>query len=259
LGSNANWYIRGYILFISRGVYAVSRQQHDAYVVEEFDRAAARYDDSRLVQSYQRRVQALVVDRLNIKRGMKVLDLGCGTGWATLEIASRLEGTGKVVGLDLSEAMIEQARQKQPAFRYDNVEFVQESASSLSYDSCFDCVVSTNAFHHFADKEQVFANVWQSLKRGGTFVIQDFSRDFFLMRFVDLMGKFGEKAHVGTTTSGELAELFSIPGFIDVQVEAIKLNWFWGIMIGRGMKPGYRPGCSLEHEFNLVYLILNRR
>jgi ubiquinone/menaquinone biosynthesis C-methylase UbiE len=135
---------------------------------------------------------------------MNVLDLGCGTGWATMEIASRLEGTGKVVGLDLSEAMIEQARQKQPTLKYDNVEFVQESASSLKYDGCFDYVVSTNAFHHFADKEQVFANVWKSLKRGGTFVIQDFCRDFFLMRFVDLMGKIGEKAHVGTTTSDEL-------------------------------------------------------
>ena len=58
------------------------------------------------------------------------------------------------------------------------------------------------------------------------------------MRFVDLMGKIGEKAHVGTTTSGELGELFSITRFVDVHVETIKLNWFWGIMIGRGMKPG---------------------
>jgi ubiquinone/menaquinone biosynthesis C-methylase UbiE len=216
----------------------VSRKQQDAYVAEEFDRAAARYDDSRLVRSYQHRVQALVVDSLNIRRGMHVLDLGCGTGWATLEIALRLEGTGKVVGLDLSEAMIEQARQKQAAFSYDNVEFVQQSASSLNYDACFDYVVSTNAFHHFASREQVFAQVWRSLKRGGTLVIQDFCRDFFLMRFVDLMGRIGERAHVGTTTSGELCKLFLIPGFVDVHVETIKLNWFWGIMIGRGMKPG---------------------
>jgi ubiquinone/menaquinone biosynthesis C-methylase UbiE len=214
----------------------VSRQQQDAYVAEEFNRAAASYDDSPLVRSYQYRVQALVVDSLDIKKGMNVLDLGCGTGWATLEIASRLEGTGKVVGLDLSEGMIEQARKKLPRFRYDNVEFVQESASSLNCDACFDYVVSTNAFHHFADKEQVFANVWQSLKRGGTFVIQDFSRDFFLMRFVDLMGKIGEKAHVGTSRSSELEELFLTQGFVDICVETIKLNWLWGIMIGRGIK-----------------------
>jgi hypothetical protein len=58
------------------------------------------------------------------------------------------------------------------------------------------------------------------------------------MRFVDLMGKIGEKAHVGTTTSDELYELLLMPGFVDVDVETIKLNWFWGIMIGSGTKPG---------------------
>ena len=217
---------------------SVAGEQHDRYVAQEFNRAAAGYDDSRLVRSYQYRVQALVVDSLDIKNGMNVLDLGCGTGWATLEIASRLGGTGNVVGLDLSEAMIDQARQKEQAFRYDNVEFILASAGSLNYASYFDYVVSTNAFHHFADREKVFANVWKSLKRGGTFVIQDFCRDFFLMRFVDLMGRIGERAHVGTTTSDELYQLFFKPGFVDVHVEAIKLNWFWGIMVGRGIKPG---------------------
>jgi ubiquinone/menaquinone biosynthesis C-methylase UbiE len=216
---------------------SVAEDQHDQYVAEEFNRAAAGYDDSRLVRTYQHRVQALVVDSLDLRKGMNVLDLGCGTGWATLEIASRLEGTGRVVGLDLSEGMIEQARKELPRFRYDNVEFVLQSASSLNCAGCFDYVISTNAFHHFADKEGVFARVWRSMKAGGSFVIQDYCRDFFLMRVVDQMGKIGEKAHVGTTRSTELGELFLTQGFVDVHVETVKLNWLWGIMIGRGMKP----------------------
>jgi ubiquinone/menaquinone biosynthesis C-methylase UbiE len=216
---------------------SVAEDQHDQYVAEEFNRAAAGYDDSRLVRTYQHRVQALVVDSLGLRKGMNVLDLGCGTGWATLEIASRLGGTGRVVGLDLSEGMIEQARKELPRFRYDNVEFVLQSASSLNCAGCFDYVISTNAFHHFADKEGVFARVWRSMKAGGSFVIQDYCRDFFLMRVVDQMGKIGEKAHVGTTRSTELGELFLTQGFVDVHVETVKLNWLWGIMIGRGMKP----------------------
>jgi ubiquinone/menaquinone biosynthesis C-methylase UbiE len=215
----------------------VAESRHDQLVAGEFNRAAAAYDDSRLVQSYQRRVQALVVECLGIKKGMSVLDLGCGTGWATLEIASKLGGTGKVVGLDLSEGMIGQARKKLAGFRFDNVEFVLQTASSLEYAGCFDCVVSTNAFHHFADKAGTFARVWNSLTAGGCFVIQDFCRDFFLMRVVDLMGKIGERAHVGTTSSSALSELFLTQGFVDVHVEAIKLNWLWGIMIGRGTRP----------------------
>jgi ubiquinone/menaquinone biosynthesis C-methylase UbiE len=215
----------------------MSARPHDEHIAREFDRAAPRYDDSRLVQSYQRRVQTLVLDRLQLGPGMHVLDLGCGTGWATLEIAARLEGSGWVIGLDLSPAMIQQAQAKLADFPHENVEFVLGSAGALSYENCFDYVISTNAFHHFADKQAVFARVYDALKCGGSFVIQDFCRDFFLMRLVDLLGKIGERAHVGTTTSRELRALLAAAGFAGVQVEPLKLNWPWGIMIGHGQKP----------------------
>jgi ubiquinone/menaquinone biosynthesis C-methylase UbiE len=224
-------------LLITEGeTYPMVRERHDEYVAQEFNRAAKGYDDSRLVKSYQRRVQALVVNELQLEKGMNVLDLGCGTGWATLEIASRLEGTGKVIGLDLSEGMIEQAKRKLEGFRYDNVEFVWASASLLDYDGYFDYVLSTNAFHHFADKGEVFFRVWRSLKHNGSFLIQDICDDYILMKALDFIGKVGEKAHVGSTTSHKLRELLIVTGFSDVQVRTTKLNWFWGIMIGKGVK-----------------------
>jgi ubiquinone/menaquinone biosynthesis C-methylase UbiE len=214
----------------------VNKKRHDEYIAKEFDRAAERYDDSRVVRSYQRRTQALVVDDLRIERGMRVLDLGCGTGTATLEIASRLEETGRVVGLDLSEEMLEQAKQKLTELGYTNVEFVLQSASELKYDECFDHVISTNAFHHFADKQDVFAKVYKSLRPGGIFVVQDICDDFVLMKALDFLGKLGEKAHVGSTTSRELRDLLISTGFSDVEVKTTKLNRFWGIMIGKGVK-----------------------
>jgi len=214
----------------------MGRKRHDEYVAREFNRAAGRYDDSRVVRSYQRRTQALVVDDLRIERGMCVLDLGCGTGTATLEIASRLEGTGKVVGLDLSEKMLEQAEQKLRELGYTNVEFVLQSTSDLNYDEYFDYVLSTNAFHHFADKQDVLARVYKSLRPGGVFVVQDMCDDFALMKAIDLLGKLGEKAHVGSTTSRELRDLLISTGFSDVEVRVTKLNWFWGIMIGKGVR-----------------------
>lgn len=214
----------------------MNRKRHDKYVAREFDRAAEGYDDSRIVKSYQRRTQALVLDDTQIEKGMNILDLGCGTGWATLEIASRMEGTGRVIGLDLSEKMTEQAERKLAGLGYTNVDFIVGSASNLDYDGYFDYVLSTNAFHHFSDKEGVFSQVWQSLKPGGVFLVQDICDDFVLMKALDLLGKIGEKAHVGSTTSRELERLLISTGFSDVEVKTTKLNWFWGIMIGKGVR-----------------------
>jgi arsenite methyltransferase len=211
-------------------------KQHDESVAREFDRAANAYDESRIVKSYQRRAQLLVVNGLRIERGMVILDLGCGTGKASLDIASMLEGTGRVVGLDLSEKMIEQARGHLARTNYQNVEFQVGSASSLSYDDHFNLVLSTNAFHHFEQKGDIFNRVWKSLRSDGVFMIQDICDDYLLMRIVDLAGKIGEKAHVGSTRSEELKSLFLSSDFVDVEVEKRKLNWFWGIMIGKGVK-----------------------
>jgi arsenite methyltransferase len=214
----------------------MERERSDEYVAREFNRAAKGYDDSRIVRSFQRRTQALILDELQIKKGMYILDLGCGTGWATLEIASRLEGTGRIIGLDLSEKMIEQAKRKLAGLRYDNVEFILHSASSMDYGEYFDYVLSTNAFHHFVDKREIFSRVRRALKCHGSFLVQDICDDFVLMKALDLIGKIGEKAHVGSTTSAELKELLVSTGFADVEVKTVKLNWFWGIMIGKGVK-----------------------
>jgi hypothetical protein len=67
-------------------------------------------------------------------------------------------------------------------------------------------------------------------------MIQDICDDYFLMRMVDLAGKIGERAHVGSASSEQLKSLFLAASFVDVEVEKLKLNWFWGIMIGKGVK-----------------------
>ena len=215
----------------------MKRKSQDEYVAEEFDRAARSYDESRLVKSYQRRTQTLVIGRMHIEKGMNVLDLGCGTGSGAIDVASKLEGTGRVIGLDLSEKMIEQAKQKVAATGYANVEFRVGGAGSLDCCGLFDYVLSTNAFHHFDQKEEVFSRVWRSLKPDGVFIAQDICDDYLLMRLVDLAGRVGERAHVGSTTTSELGRLLRSTGFVKVEVGKLKLNWFWGIMIGSGTRP----------------------
>ena len=216
----------------------MSRGRQEEYVAREFNRAAKGYDESRIVESFQRRAQILVIDKMHLEKGMRILDLGCGTGWGTIYIATRLGGTGEVIGLDLSEKMIEQAKQKLSEFIYNNVEFEVGSGSSLDYENYFDYVLSTNAFHHFDNKEEIFCKVWKSLKEDSIFLIQDICNDFLLMRIIDLAGKIGEIAHVGSSKSEELRKLYLSAGFVNVEIERVELNWLWKIMIGKGRKAG---------------------
>jgi arsenite methyltransferase len=148
-----------------------------------------------------------------------------------------LEGTGKIVGIDLSERMIEQAKKNAADLRYDNIEFMTGSGRSLEYRDYFDYVFTTNAFHHFEDKEAIFRKIWVALKPDGVFIVQDICDDYFLMKIVDFLGKIGEKAHVGSTKSATLRNLFTATGFTGIEIEKIKFSRFWRIMMGRGVKP----------------------
>jgi len=130
----------------------------DIKVSKELDRQANDYDKSFTVNTYQRKAQIMVVEQLKIADGMTILDLGCGTGSGTIDIAKNLHDTGKVVGIDVSEKMIDQARGKKDIAKSSNVEFHIGSGHSLEYDDFFNYVICTNAYHHIKSKKRVFAN-----------------------------------------------------------------------------------------------------
>ncbi len=208
----------------------------DIKVSKEFDFQAKGYDKSYTVNNYQRKTQIMVIDQIEVKEGMTILDLGCGTGSGTLDIASKLKGTGKVIGIDLSEKMINEANKKKGAANDGNVEFLVGSGHSLEYNNYFDCAISTNAYHHFENKSKIFSNVFNSLKNNSVFIVQDICNDFILMKLLDIVGKLGEKAHVGSSTVDQLNSFFKSTQFSDVQTDKYRLNWFWKIMVGKGTK-----------------------
>ena len=110
------------------------------------------------------------------------------------------------------------------------------SGGTLDYQDYFDYVFSTNAFHHFEKKESIFQNVRRSLKQNGIFIVQDICDDYFTMQLLDLAGKIGQKEHAGSMTSKQLKNLFLKTDLTDIEIEKIKVNWFFRIMIGKGMK-----------------------
>jgi trans-aconitate 2-methyltransferase len=96
--------------------------------------------------------------------GERILDVGCGTGHLTAEIAA---AGARVTGVDRSPAMIVQARQNFPALEFDT-----QDACTLPYDSHFDSVFSNAALHWVQTAEEAVAGMARALKPGGRFVAE---------------------------------------------------------------------------------------
>ena len=90
--------------------------------------------------------------------GMKVLDLGCGTGFPLLELAARLGPRGQVTGLDPWQAGLERARAKAELRGIANLRLVEGGAEAMPFeDRSFDLIVSNNGLNNVKDLRKVLA------------------------------------------------------------------------------------------------------
>ena len=99
--------------------------------------------------------------------GKYVLDLGCGYGWHCRYAAE--QGAAHVLGLDMSQRMIDQARVRNP---HPNIQYQVLPLEDYDYPpASFDCVISNLALHYVADIASVFRRVFATLRGGGTFLL----------------------------------------------------------------------------------------
>ena len=121
------------------------------------------------------RLRSRTADLARLAPGEAVLDVGCGTGDLTLEIARRVGSSGLVAGIDAAPEMVARARKKARQ-RHLAIDFRVEPAEKLTFaDQSFDVVVTSLVFHHLPDalKRQALAEIWRVLKPGGRFLLVD--------------------------------------------------------------------------------------
>ena len=97
----------------------------------------------------------------HIRQGMTVLDLGCGTGYFTIEIAKLLNGKGKVIAIDVQEGMLEILKQKlKDSSLKQQIQILNNHEKSLGFTEKVDFILAFYSFHEM----KYIDDIIQSLK-----------------------------------------------------------------------------------------------
>ncbi len=112
----------------------------------------------------------MAMDAAAIEAGERILDVGCGCGSTSIELARRTGPRGQVVGIDIASAMLERARDQARRAGIANVRFVEGDAQSFAFNPAeFDLMYSRFGVMFFADPAAAFANLAAQVRAGGRF------------------------------------------------------------------------------------------
>jgi ubiquinone/menaquinone biosynthesis C-methylase UbiE len=158
-------------------IEADTRAEYDRVAEEIYDRAvdwqfAAFLED-------ENKVRETMVDMLELSPGMKVLEVGCGTGRDSFRLARRLGNGGELHMQDLSSRMVEVCRDKMRVYAAEMnlgcaLDFSASNATALPYeDETFDAIFHFGGFNHFGELKQGAAELARVAKGGGRILFGD--------------------------------------------------------------------------------------
>ncbi|MGC9974905.1 MAG: methyltransferase domain-containing protein [Gaiellaceae bacterium] len=169
-----------------------------------------------------RRNQSLALAALELGPGDRLLDVGCGTGAAVREAAALVS---RVVGLDLSPRMIEQAREL--AAELDNTEFAVGDGEHLPFpDGEFTAVLCSTSIHHFPSPRAAVGEMARVLAPGGRIAIGDANPEQLVVRLVDRRLKRNEPGHLGFVHPHELVRLLRDAGCEEISLSRLHRQGF---------------------------------
>jgi len=198
----------------------------------------ARAGKGESMERGHRPVGEQAIAKMRIPPEARVLDVGCGSGWATRLLADSASH-GRVTGIDISDEMVKLARESSKS--YGNVEFEVASAEQLPFsDSDFTHAFSMESLYYYRNIPKALAEIHRVLKSGGRFVA-----------VVDLYWE-NEATHQWIDTLKVPVELLSIDDYRSLFIDAGFVNISDERLIDPTPIPENYTGSSFKSRADLV-------
>jgi demethylmenaquinone methyltransferase/2-methoxy-6-polyprenyl-1,4-benzoquinol methylase len=141
--------------------------------METYRRSARRYDLTSRLYYLQRAHRRRAVQALRLRPGASVVEIACGTGLNFPLIQQEIGPEGRIVGVDLTDAMLAQARHRIEAHGWTNVTLVQADGAEFEFPSHVDAILATYPHALLPEPRQVIAQGAAGLSPGGRWVVLD--------------------------------------------------------------------------------------
>jgi ubiquinone/menaquinone biosynthesis C-methylase UbiE len=192
----------------------------DERLQQEFNRWAEAGEGEKM-EHHHLDITEKTIRLMELGPGQRVLDLGCGSGWATRILARLVSDgptkSGQVVGLDVADEMVRQARAASTEF--ENVMYVWGSAEQVPWEeNFFDKVLSVESFYYYADQDRALKELFRVMApKGRLFILINLYRDNpYSLQWVDKL-----KVPVQVRSAVEYVELLRRHAFENVESRQI--------------------------------------
>ncbi len=186
----------------------------DEKLQQEFNRWATEGKGAEM-ENHHLDITQKTLRLMDLAPGQRVLDLGCGSGWATRLLARKVEGdnpAGQALGVDVSNEMVRQARDASSEF--GNATYAWGSAEQIpADDNSFDRVLSVESFYYYDDQKKALDEILRVMAPGGRlFILINLYKDNpYSLQWVPKL-----KVPVHVRSAAEYLVLLRESGFQDV-------------------------------------------
>lgn len=194
------------------------QQEHDAEIVSQFTKQAIPFTQ---LPGHFDSIQMLI-EMSKVAGDDLVLDVACGPGLVACEFARVAQ---QVTGIDLTEKMIEQTKNRQKELGLTNLSWDIGTASPLPYDSASFSVVATRySFHHFIDPKAVLMEMIRVCKPNGVVLIADAALPAENVDAYNRMEKLRDPSHTQALSYGAWELLLGESGLRNLQRGSYKVE-----------------------------------